>query len=146
MSANLPTPIPLGGSHVVTPPAFDRWGIGARAAGRIDQRDYSRRPMALDIWLIEPAGRSVLRCRTNNISDAGVHASAPVGFGLAVGQRFEVRVRSATEPVSDRTRLAENRSLGYGTVIRTEIQVGQDPSNQVSFALRFDVPQLLPLR
>src|SRR5262245_43434453 len=77
----LPTPIPIGSPHVATPPTFDRWGLGPWRAQRTDRRDYTRRMLACDLWLLDLSGQSVLRCKTDDISDAGLHATAPIGFG-----------------------------------------------------------------
>lgn len=140
----LPTPIPLGGSHVATPPIFERYSSGLRRVNRLDQRDYSRRPIAADVWLIDAQTQTILRCKTDNVSDAGIHANAPIGFGLAVGQRYEARITNGIEG----TRTAGpqlGKSLGYGTVIRTEMQLHGDRHDRIGFALRFDVPQLLPV-
>lgn len=141
MSVNLPTPIPLGSPHLSEPPMFDRWGLGF-GRHRTDRRDYMRRSVACDLCLLDLSGRSVLRCETDDVSDAGLHALAPIGFGLAVGQRYEVRV------LGDSGDMVSNPlgvSLGYATVIRTEVQTFVAESGRVGFALRFDVPQLLPV-
>lgn len=141
MAVQLPTPIPVGASHLAEPPIFDRWGLGYHKTRRLDKRDYSRQPMVRDLWLIDNHSQTVLRCRTNDISDAGLHASAPIGFGLAVGQRYELRIANGE---STRGRSAHlGKSLGYGTVIRTEMHVGDGPTDRVGFAVRFDVPQLI---
>jgi hypothetical protein len=108
-----------------------------------DRRDYSRRPMEFDLWLIDGDSQAVLRCKTDNVSDAGLHVTAPIGFGLAVGQRFEARV--ATPPSSGMISAPLAASLGYMTVIRTEISLGDGKPDRVGCALYFDTPQLLPL-
>lgn len=144
MPAHPPTPIPVGPAHLSVPPLFDRWGISSRRAARLDNRDYDRKSARCDLWLIDLSSQSILRCRTNNVSDAGLHAVAPVGFGLAVGQRYEVRLappNTTPRPLSEQWA----KSLGYATVIRTEIHVADDNSDHVGFAVRFDVPQLLPI-
>jgi hypothetical protein len=88
-----------------------------------DHREYARRPVECDLWLIDGEAQYVLRCKTDDVSDAGLHATAPVGFGLAVGQRFEARIASPHYAGPMSTHLAA--SLGYATVIRTEIKVGR---------------------
>lgn len=141
MSANnLPTPIPIGSPHVVKPPLFDRWGLGRN---RTDRRDYTRRQMTCDVWLLDLSGQSVLRCKTEDVSDAGLQATAPIGYGLAVGQRFEVRIANTEDAalVSDHF----GASLGYGTVIRTAVKIVTPEQDRIGFAVRFDVPQLLPV-
>ncbi|MBX3396663.1 MAG: hypothetical protein KF841_14980 [Phycisphaerae bacterium] len=143
MAANLPTPIPVGSPYLQTPPMLDRWGLLAGSADKRDQRNYARRELACDLWLIDSAARSVVRCKTADICDAGVFATAPVGYGLGVGQRYEVRIASSMEYASSSPHQAP--SLGYGTVIRLEFDVTRGDSHLVGFALRFDVPQLIPV-
>ena len=143
MSTKLPTPIPVGSPHVTHPPQFDRWGLGPGRVGRKDLRDYARRKLACEVWIVDPTSQSVLRCKTNNISDAGLHATAPIGYGLAVAQRFEVRITGEATARTVSAHLA--KSLGYATVIRTEILVSNDKPDRVGFAVRFDVPQLIPV-
>lgn len=139
----LRTPVPVGSPHVARPPLFDHWGLGPGQTDRRDQREYVRRQIACDVWLVDAASQSVLRCRSRDLSDAGLCATAPVGFGLAVGQRYEVRVAC---PQSDGAMSAHlGTSLGYATVIRTEITVGEDQRDRVGCALHFDVPQLIPV-
>lgn len=108
-----------------------------------EQREYSRRPVACDVWLIDGASQYVLRCKTDDISDAGLHLTAPIGFGLAIGQRFEARIAAPQMSGPMSAHLAS--SLGYATVIRTEIKVGDQRPDRVGCAMQFDVPQLMPL-
>ncbi len=129
--------------HVAKPPMFDRWGLGPGHADKRDKREYSRRPVACDVWLIDAASQSVLRCKSNDISDAGLRALAPIGFGLAVGQRYEVRIAASDISGAMSAHLAT--PLGFGTVIRTEIRTGEDRPDRVGCAVRFDVPQLIPV-
>jgi hypothetical protein len=140
MAANLPTPIPIGSPHVAHPPHFDRWTTRTH---RFEQRDYARRAVAYELFLIDPESEAVCRSRTQNVSDAGVFAMAPIGFGLAIGQRYEIRMAVGE---GDSFITGGIRSLGYGTVIRSEMRVGRDHPDQIGVAIRFDVPQLLPLR
>lgn len=141
MSRKLPTPIPIGSPHVVCPPMFGRH---ERAAiEKRDQREYSRRRIECDLWLIDGPSQSVLRCKTDNLSDAGLHVTAPIGYGLGVGQRFEARIAPPRMGSAMSAHLAS--SLGYATVIRTEIRAGDDRPDRVGCALQFDVPQLVPV-
>lgn len=143
LETKLPTPFPVGSPHVAKPPRFDYWGLGPGHTDQHEQREYARRDIECDVWLVDAASQSILRCRTNDISDAGLHATAPVGFGLAVGQRYEVRIASRQSDGAVSPHLAQ--TLGYGTIIRTEIRVGDDHPDRVGCALRFDVPQLIPV-
>ena len=141
MSAMLPTPIPVGSPLLAKRPTFDRHGVTSRR-GRIDKRDYDRRRLNCDLWMIDSSSQSVLRCKTVDISDAGLHGTAPVGFGLALGQRYEIRIAN-TESARGSAYLGA--ALGYATVIRIEFQVDTAKQDRVGFAVRFDAPQLIPV-
>jgi len=143
MSPRLPTPIPVGTPRATSPPTFEPWRWGSGRTNRRERRDYARRQLACDLWLIDLESQSVLRCKTDDISDAGLCASAPIGFGLAVGQRYEVRIAPTPNAAPTSPHVAS--SLGYGTILRSGIEVLKDRSDRVGFAVRFDVPQLLPL-
>lgn len=120
-----------------------RMGSTSVRTATVDRREYNRRGAELDLWLIDANSQSVLRCKTDNVSDAGMHITAPIGFGLAVGQRFEARI--ATPRPSGVASAPLAASLGYTTVVRTEIRVGDGRPDRVGCAVLFDVPQLLPM-
>jgi len=142
-SSNLPTPVPVGSPHIGRPPLFGTVRSRQKHGESEEKRDYARRQMDCDVWLLDLQSQSVLRCKTDDICDAGLHASSPVGFGLAIGQRYEVRVadRHGIHVISPQ--LA--KSLGYGTIVRTELRINDDDPHRVGFALRFDLPQLIPV-
>ncbi len=143
MLSDPPRPIPLGSPHLGKLPMFDRWD---RLPGDLNCRDhrvYTRRKLECDIWLIDLASETVVRCKTDDICDAGLYATSPVGYGLAIGQRYEVRIAGSTDTCRVTPHMAP--SLGYATVVRTQMDVeGGDP-HRIGFALRFDIPQLIPV-
>ena len=143
MSMNPPTPIPLGSPHIAEPPMFPQFGYrDLDAAGQSNRRRYMRRQVDCEIFLVDRQTNNVLRCRTDDISDAGIRATGPIGYGLAVGQRYEVRIASGR---ADRIASMEMiPTLGFASVARLEIDV-QRGSHRVGFALKFDVPQLIPV-
>lgn len=143
MIPNPPTPIPVGSPHVGHPPMFDRWGLLSGDLKCRDKRAYARRKLRLDLWLLDLTSQCVVRCKTDDVSDAGLHATSPIGFGLAVGQRFEARIADAETHTVTSPHLAP--SLGYVTVVRLEIEKDAADSHRVGFAIRFDAPQLLPV-
>ncbi len=103
-----------------------------------ERRSSERQQQDAEVCLISLRGCDVLRCRLHDVSEAGVYVSAPIGFGLAVGQRFEVLlgVDSSNEP---NPRLLSPGE--YATVVRTRVDVGSD-GDSVGVALRFDRPHL----
>jgi hypothetical protein len=103
-----------------------------------ERRSSQRQQQHAEVCLISLRGCEVLRCRLHDVSDAGVYVSAPIGFGVAVGQRFEVLLGadSANEPNPRRLSPGE-----YATVVRTRVDVGSD-GDSVGVALRFDRPRM----
>ncbi len=142
-SPRIPTPIPIGPKHVARPPMFKRWGMGPGQNQDAERRDYSRRDATCNLWLIDTQSQSVLRCKSDNISDAGLHGSAPIGYGLALGQRYEVRIAAGEPDKAISPHIA--KSLGFATVVRSGIEVNDGVPDRVGFAIRFDVPQLIPV-
>jgi hypothetical protein len=142
MPTEIPMPFPIGSPHALMPPRINQWR-STSARRKVDKRDYDRRKLQCDLWMSDVASRSVLRCKTDDVSDAGIHATAPIGFGLAVGQRYEVRIADTGSLVAGGNSLSS--PLGYGTVIRTEIRLGGERPDRVGFAMRFDAPQLMPV-
>lgn len=105
-----------------------------------DLRDHLRRNTKWELWILSMPSRAILRCITDNVSQDGLHATAPVGFGLAVGQRYEIRLSNSRLPKKSVDQVAP---LGYGTVVRTEFQNSHSDCHRVGFAMRFDTPTVL---
>lgn len=143
MLSDPPRPIPLGSPHLGNPPMFDHWDRLPGDVACQEQRIYSRRKLECDVWLIDLAAETVVRCKTNDVSDADLYATSPVGYGLALGQRYEIRIAGRTADGKTSPHLAP--SLGYATVVRTQIEIGRGDPHRIGFAMQFDVPQLIPV-
>lgn len=118
------------------PDADDRVEAGSVIGER---REGVRREAGFWAGLITLDGREVLRCRADNISEGGMHLSAPIGYGFAVGQRYEVLVGRDDDGARQSGFLGEGH---YATVVRTEFLIDDD-GDAVGVGLRFD--QLLVL-
>ncbi len=118
------------------PDADDHVGTGSAVGER---REGVRREAGFWAGLITLDGREVLRCRADNISEGGMHVSAPIGYGFAVGQRYEVLVGRGDSEAQQNSFLGEGH---YATVVRTEFLIDDD-GDAVGVGLRFD--QLLVL-
>ena len=143
MSLNPLTPIPLGSPHIAEPPMFPRFAYRDLERSKKNLRAYARRRIRCELFLIDRNTDSVLRCRTDDISDAGLYATAPIGYGLAIGQRYELRIAPNDGARSSSAEMVP--SLGFATVTRLEIDVQRGDSHRVGFAMKFDVPQLIPV-
>jgi hypothetical protein len=86
-----------------------------------DRRFESREPVNCDLWMVDHAGATVLRCRCLDASDSGMRLRAPLGYGVAEGQRYELRSHLPGTTPSSGFGLVGRR---WATVIRTQIHVG----------------------
>ncbi len=125
-------------------PLERRWAV----AHADERREYQRWPARSAVWLLDLEGLSVLRCQTDDLSQGGLHATVPIGYGLAVGQRYELRMKPDApgeyEPLND-TALPPQWASCYGTIIRTRL-LNFEGQHRLAFAVRFDSPQISPLR
>lgn len=110
-----------------------RWGL---ADDTNDARQFRRLTSLHNAHLYDLNGRQIVSCKMNNLSSGGLHAKAPAGYGLAVGQRYEVRFGSGTPHE------LHNLSV-YATVVRTELKVNRD---ELGVGMRFDNPLYLSSR
>ena len=148
------SPSLLDPAAVKIPPAFPG-GFGTEARPQVgvarhevrpaadDLREHHRRQVQQELWLSDLSGETVLRCTCRDLSAGGLYATAPVGYGLAIGQRYELRL--APEMGGRAGSFLLGDSLGYATIIRTHLDTHQG-EDAVGFAARFDTPRYLPLR
>ena len=83
-----------------------------------ERRFEPRRPVVCELWMIDHYGSTVLPCRCVEISNNGMRLQVPLGYGVAEGQRYELR--------SHRPGSCSATSLGlvgsrWATVIRTQL-------------------------
>ncbi|HUU85897.1 MAG TPA: hypothetical protein VM243_20555 [Phycisphaerae bacterium] len=112
--------------------------LGADAAVG-ERRDGIRRDTGFWAGLVTLDGCEVLRSKADNICEGGLHLTAPVGFGFAVGQRYEVLVGQGEDCREQANLLGEGH---YATIVRTEF-VMNDDGDRVGIGLRFDQPVIL---
>ena len=113
--------------------------------GQTDRRSSPRVPLSMPASLIPLGSTELLNCRADNIGEGGVHLTTSIGYGLGVGQRYELLLRSEDAPSG-----VETPATGeghYATVVRTEMQVGENggkgAQDCVGVGLRFDQPLVL---
>ena len=51
----------------------------------------SRSELACELWMLDHDGSTVLRCRCLESTSSGLRLRVPLGYGVGVGQRYEVR-------------------------------------------------------
>ena len=70
---------------------YERTGFQPRAANPAERPSGSGSTCAGDLWMIDHAGSTVLRCLCLEASATGMRLCVPAGYGVAVGQRYELR-------------------------------------------------------
>lgn len=102
--AAVPTPVPVPSAQ-----ALD------------ERRTESREDLHCDLWMIDHHGCTVLRCQVLDVAPNGIRLKVPLGYGVAEGQRYELR--------SHMPGARNGPSLGiigsrWGTVVRTRLVIG----------------------
>ena len=103
-----------------------------------ERRQGRREAMMLRGQLLRLGDAAPIRCQIDNVGEGGLHVVAPVGYGFAVGQRYEVLMTDIDPALLDSGPEAAGH---YATVVRTEMCVGA-PDDHVGVGLRFDQPLL----
>ena len=90
-----------------------------------ERRFESRQPIACDLWMIDHYGSTVLRCRCMETSPGGMRLRVPLGYGVAEGQRYELRSHLPGSRMAATLGLVGSR---WATVVRTRlcIEEGED--------------------
>jgi hypothetical protein len=57
----------------------------------IERRLEMRAAVACDLWMIDHHGSTVMRCHCVDSSNGGMRLRVPLGYGVAEGQRYELR-------------------------------------------------------
>jgi hypothetical protein len=88
-----------------------------------DRRDEPRRSEDCELWMIDHYGSTVLRCHCLEVSNNGMRLRVPLGYGVAEGQRYELRSHLPGARPSTPLGLIGSR---WATVVRTTLLVGEN--------------------
>ena len=117
----------------------DEVALRAQILDSIEERRCAprlRNPIAATLRPL--GGTQSIDCPADNISEGGMRITAPIGFGLAVGQRFEVILRGDERGSPGNDLIGDGH---YATVVRTEILLTRGArDDRVGVGLRFDQP------
>jgi hypothetical protein len=93
------------------------------AAIPVERRDEQRRPVLCELWMIDHHGSTVLRCRCVDASRNGMRLQVPLGYGVAEGQRYELRSHLPGARPSSSLGFENSR---WATVVRTQLLLGEN--------------------
>ena len=88
-----------------------------------ERRFEARQPVACDLWMIDHHGSTVLRCNCVEASDNGMRLRVPLGYGVAEGQRYELRSHLPGTPPTTTLGLVGSR---WATVVRTQLLLNEN--------------------
>ena len=91
-------------------------------ASLAERRYEQRRLMCCDLWMIDHHGSTVLRCHCLEVSKNGMRLRVPLGYGVAEGQRYELRSHLPGAPTTTSLGLVGSR---WATVVRTQVLLGE---------------------
>lgn len=94
----------------------------AGASGIADRRFEPRQPVSCDLWMIDHFGSTVLRCRCVETSPNGMRLRVPLGYGVADGQRYELRSHLPGTRTGTTLGLIGSR---WATVVRSKLCIDQ---------------------
>lgn len=86
-----------------------------------DRRFEPRQLVSADLWMIDHAGETVLRCRCIDVSESGLRLRVPLGYGVAEGQRYELRSHLPGAVSGGGFGVIARRKA---TVVRTQLHLG----------------------
>ena len=98
-------------------------GFQPLAANRGEHQPGPDSALPDDLWMIDHAGSTVLRCRCLEASTTGMRLCVPAGYGVAVGQRYELRGRVFGEHPSAALRAIV---ASWVTVVQTQNMTDED--------------------
>lgn len=95
----------------------------ATSAVNNERRGEPRSDAAGNLWMIDHQGATVFRCACLDMSPHGMRLRVPLGYGVAEGQRYELRSH-----LPGRTPISVLGVIGsrWGTVARTRVCVDGD--------------------
>ena len=99
----------------------------------LERRFEPRQSIACELWMIDHHGSTVLPCRCLDVSRSGMRLRVPLGYGLAEGQRYELRSHRPGARCSASLGLVASR---WATVTRTRLCIeGGDDHLEVGVVL-----------
>ncbi|MFH1746995.1 MAG: hypothetical protein ABIG44_08115 [Planctomycetota bacterium] len=86
----------------------------------VERRGESRQSVAGTLWLVDHNGSTVFQCQCMEVSPSGMRLRVPLGYGVAEGQRYELRSHvPGTRPIEGFGVVGSR----WATVVRTQVRL-----------------------
>lgn len=99
-----------------------------------ERRTEARQPLGCDLWMVDHQGETVLRCECLDLSQNGMRLRVPLGYGVAEGQRYELRSHLPGARPAAPLGLVGSR---WATVVRARLCV-EDREDHVDVGVTLD--------
>jgi hypothetical protein len=100
-----------------------------------ERRAEPRQPVFGSLWMVDHHGSTVLRCQCVEASRTGLRLRVPLGYGVAEGQRYELRSHlPGARPLTEGFDLTGSR---WATVVRAQFRV-TDNEDYLDVAVTLD--------
>ena len=108
---------------------------------RPERRAESRQPLSGTLWMIDHEGATVLQCHCLEGSPGGMRLRVPLGYGVAEGQRYELRSHLPGSRPVEGFGLVGSR---WATVVRVDLRV-VDRQHHLDVGVLLDPADASPL-
>ena len=106
-----------------------------------ERRAEPREPITGTLWMIDHNGSTVLRCQCVESSANGMRLRVPLGYGIADGQRYELRSRLPGGQSTEGFGIVGSR---WATVVRTQVCV-HDEDDHLDVGVLLDTADRPPI-
>jgi len=88
-----------------------------------ERRAQPRESIMGTLWMVDHFGKTALKCQCVEASPNGMRLRVPLGYGIAEGQRHELRSHLPGHQPAEGFGVIGSR---WATVVRTQVRVGGD--------------------
>lgn len=88
-----------------------------------ERRGEPREPATGTLWMVDHNGSTILKCHCLESSQNGMRLRVPLGYGIAEGQRYELRSHLPGRQPGDGFGVIGAR---WATVVRAQLRLGDD--------------------
>jgi hypothetical protein len=88
-----------------------------------ERRTEPREAVSGTLWMVDHHGSTILRCQCVERSSNSMRLRVPLGYGIAEGQRYELRSHLPGRQPVEGFGVVGSR---WATVVRTQVRLGED--------------------
>ena len=109
-------------------------GAATKLGSGDERRVEPREAVSGNLWMVDHQGNTVLKCQCLESSSSGIRLRVPLGYGIADGQRYELRSHLPGRESTGGFGIVGSR---WATVVRTQVRLG-DEDDHIDVGLLLD--------